>query len=106
VQPDTLCCKTVSLDGPPDGSRIVAMFLKAGLATIALFMSGLTLGFGLNWFKASSESYDLIWTDTGSGKRNVLGMTQEACERMQGLQAQGEIRCLKQPFLRFVASSF
>jgi hypothetical protein len=82
------------------------MFFKAGVATIALFVTGLTLGFGLNWFKAGSESYDLVWTNTGLGRRTVIGMTRESCEKMQTLQAQGEIQCLKQPFLHYVASSF
>ena len=82
------------------------MFLKAFAATIALFVAGLTLGFGANWFSLSSQTYDLVWKEGGASKLNVLGMTQDACQKMLTLQAQAEARCQKQPFLHYVASSF
>ena len=82
------------------------MFLKAFIATFALFLVGLTLGFGANWFSLSSQTYDLVWKEGRTGKLNVLGMTKDACEKMLTLQAQAEAKCQKQTFLYYVADSF
>ena len=82
------------------------MFLKASLATLALFVAGLTLGFSANWFSLSSQTYDLVWADGGTGKLDVLGMTQDACRKMLTIQGQAEASCRKQTFLRYVAGSF
>jgi hypothetical protein len=81
------------------------MFLKASVATLALFVAGLTLGFSANWFSLSSQTYDLVWAD-GTGKLDVLGMTQDACRKMLTLQAEAQASCQKQTFLRYVAGSF
>ncbi|MET0430497.1 MAG: hypothetical protein ABW026_18615 [Microvirga sp.] len=81
------------------------MFLKASAATLALFVAGLTLGFSANWFSLSSQTYDFVWADGGTGKLDVVGMTQDACRKMLTVQAE-EASCRKQTFLRYVAGSF
>jgi len=86
------------------------MGAKGLFAFIALFLGGLTLGFAVNWFLPSAQSYDLaVQSNSGPDKLVLRGLTHEGCQQAAARHEQTEtlkVTCQKQPFFSYVASNF
>src|SRR3954453_23501335 len=71
------------------GEGSISMAIKGIIATLALTLLGLGLGFSINWFMPGAQTYDLVALTSGEqDNRMVLGLTHESCRQAVERQEQ------------------